>query len=294
MKIDAPGIYEMTAADYHALELPQPALSASIIKILLNQSPKHAWYAHPALNPSVQRTNKQMFDDGEGAHALFLEGRDNIVVIEAENYRTNAAKELRDQAYADGQTPMLRKDYDDAIAMCDEAHKQLAECSELMGYTLAGGKSEQTIVCQIEGVWCKGRIDHHENDFTFLLDYKTSSASAEPRAATRRILDQQSGDIQSAFYRLLVCTVTGKTPEFFFMPQENEPPYACSIIRATPGYLTLGESKVHTALAMWKQCLATNNWPGYSGHAYLPELTPWVERSWLEQLSEGEYVKTEN
>ena len=69
----APGIHQMTADSYFALETPTPALSSSIARKLLGYSPLHAWYAHPVLNPGGEREEKEAYDIGTAAHALLLD-----------------------------------------------------------------------------------------------------------------------------------------------------------------------------------------------------------------------------
>jgi hypothetical protein len=46
------GIHDTTAVDYHADPCPEPSLSAHIAALLCARSPRHAWAAHPKLNPT--------------------------------------------------------------------------------------------------------------------------------------------------------------------------------------------------------------------------------------------------
>ena len=39
-------------AEYHADPAPEPSLSRSLAHTLLTRSPRHAWQAHPRLNPA--------------------------------------------------------------------------------------------------------------------------------------------------------------------------------------------------------------------------------------------------
>ena len=79
----------MTAYTDYMREGDTPALSSTIAKILLTQSPYHAWCAHPALNPDYVEQQKDEFDYGKAAHALFLERReDGLAVVEADDWRT--------------------------------------------------------------------------------------------------------------------------------------------------------------------------------------------------------------
>ena len=53
-----PGIYGMSEDCYHADPADAPSLSASIAKILIAETPLHAWTAHPKLNPNFVREEK--------------------------------------------------------------------------------------------------------------------------------------------------------------------------------------------------------------------------------------------
>jgi hypothetical protein len=79
-----PGIYtDMTAADYHADPCPNPSLTQSVAKVLLQRSPLHAWHAHPRLNPDYQHDDATKFDIGNIAHKMLLGRGKEIVVLEA-------------------------------------------------------------------------------------------------------------------------------------------------------------------------------------------------------------------
>lgn len=72
----------MSAEAYHQDPAPQPSLSSSIAKILLDQSPRHAWLAHPKLNPNYVAEEDSRFDIGTAAHVMMLE-RDSSRIVGA-------------------------------------------------------------------------------------------------------------------------------------------------------------------------------------------------------------------
>ena len=45
---------DISAEAYHADPAPEPSLSSSVAKILVNLSPAHARIAHPRLNPDYR------------------------------------------------------------------------------------------------------------------------------------------------------------------------------------------------------------------------------------------------
>src|SRR5262245_29477228 len=122
------GIHAISPAQYHADPCPAPSLSSSIAKMLCLESAAHAQYAHPRLNPAGAGDDAdERFDIGTAAHALLLEGTTAIAVIDAKDYRTNAAKDARDAAYAAGLTPLLKARWTDVQAMVAAARAQRSE-----------------------------------------------------------------------------------------------------------------------------------------------------------------------
>jgi hypothetical protein len=261
-----PGIFNLPAEAYHADPAPTPSLSCSIAKILVEQSPLHAWQAHPRLNPGFEREEDSRFDLGSAAHMMLLEKReDGIVVVNADDWRTKAAKEARDAARANGQLPVLERHYGDIVAMVESAKAYLAG-TELAGI-LETGIAESTIMWQENDVWYRCRPDVITPHV--ILDYK-STASAEPEFITRQI-GRMGYDIQESFYKRGVKAATGADKPFVFLFQEVTKPYACSLVGLSAAYQELGRMKTKRAIATWERCLKANDWPGYASHIIYAE-----------------------
>jgi hypothetical protein len=120
-----PGIYTMPESQYHADPCLRPSLSNSIIKVLTTKSPRHAWFAHPRLNPQHQRNESAEFDVGRAGHAWLLEGRDICVVVDANDWRTKAAQAARDDAAQVGKVALLTRQYESLSAMVATARNYL-------------------------------------------------------------------------------------------------------------------------------------------------------------------------
>lgn len=266
-----PGIHPLPAAQYHADPCPVPSLSNSIANVLLTQSPLHAWYQHPRLNPTYQPEESSRFDLGSAAHMMLLERRtDRIVIVNADDWRTKAAKEARDNARANGQTPVLPHQFDAMRAMNSSA-QAFMETTELAGI-LEIGSPEQTVIWQENDIWCRCRPDLLSADKRVCFDYKTSE-SAQPEFVSRQI--QRMGyDIQSQFYTRGLASV-GFDVTFVFLFQEIHEPYCCSLISLSNAYMEVGKSKVERAIRLWTQCTETNRWPAYSNQILYCEPRPW-------------------
>lgn len=288
-----PGIYQgIPSATYHADPCDAPSLSNSLAKIILMQSPAHAWQAHPKLNPAAEKEEKTAFDLGSAAHALLLEGDDRMTVINADSYRTKLAQELRDAAREAGKFPILEKDYDAVYEMANVAHDAIRRCDDLGGLTLKHGNAEQTIIWTDGGIYCRARPDWLSEDRKVMLDYKSTATSANPEEWQRTMLNGW-GDLQPAFY-LEGNTATGGAEDavFIWLVQEVTAPFACSFIGVAPELLELGRAKAAKAKAIWRECIQSGNWPGYPSriHWLTPPawaLSKWEERSGAELPETG-------
>ena len=278
-EIATPGIYPLGAEEYHTDPCPAPSLSASIAHILLSQSPLHAWFAHPRLNPGYAHEEKEIFDRGTAAHAYLLQGEPGFEIIEADDWRTKAAKEARAEARLAGKVPLLAKHWDAVVAMTDTANVQLDAFGD-RPRPFDDGKPEQSLIWQDDGIWCRARADWLHDDYRTIDDYKSTGASAHPDVWTRGPLFA-GADIQAAFYLRGLKALTGHDAQFRFVVQENFAPYALSVIGLDPAVLMLAEKKVRLALELWRRCLESNRWPGYPTVTCWAELPPWEEARWL-------------
>ncbi len=243
---------------YHADPTPGIALSNGIIKPLLQQSPYHAALQHPKLNPDCPRDDDTKFDLGTAAHALLLEGTDRCVVIEADDYRTKAAREERDLAYADGKTPLLRAQYDAAKVMVQRARDYL-DRSELAGI-LAAGKPEQSLFWQQDGLWFKGRCDWLTHDRSVVLDYKTTGL---PPGKWQRAMIEHGYDTQSTLYPKGLSALGHQNTRFVFLVQETSEPFHCYLVEPAASLIELADMKIRRAARIWAECLRRNSWPSY-------------------------------
>jgi hypothetical protein len=296
------GIYRFTEDQYHGDPCPTASLSASLAKVMLNQSPRHAWLAHPKLNPDFETEEKTKFDFGTVAHMLLLgEGRE-VEVLNFDNFMTKAAKEARDTARAMGKTPILGKDFERAEAMHKAAIAQLAaidDCHD--AFTAGHGQAEATLAWEefdIDGanpVWCRSKLDwkaeqrptgHH-----IIYDYKTSGADVSPQGIARHLFDMQY-EIPAAMYERGLEAIHGDAAGKIimrFVVQETEAPYLLQVAEMDAGGMTIGRKKVSYAIQLWRRCLMENNFPGYPTRIVSAEMPAYLEDKWLRrELSEDD------
>ena len=277
------GIYTLAADAYHADPCDTPSLSASIARILCVDTPIHAWTQHPRLNPDYQPEEAEKFDIGTAAHALLLQGDEIAEVLEFTDWRTNAAKDARDEARANGRLPLLAKNWQQVRRMVEAARIQL-QGVDANPVPFTGGQPEQTLVWTDQGAHCRARLDWLRDDRAAIDDYKTTSrpGGANPEAWSRSLFNM-GYDVQAAFYLRGVHQLTGAEPDWRWVVQETAPPYALSVVSLTPAARELADAKVEYALKTWRDCLAANVWPGYPTQVCYAELPGWEEARWLEK-----------
>lgn len=278
------GVFQIPAALYHADPCPEPSLSASIIKLICLDSPAHAWAAHPRLNPQFAQENGEHFDIGTAAHAVLLEGEAAVQIIDAPDWRTNAAKASREMARIDGRVPLLAKTWADVQLMVKAARVQLKRHKDGGAEMFTQGDPERTLIWQedVDGdtIWCRARLDWLRPGA--IDDFKTTSASANPDAWTRAMFNS-GGDIQVAWYLRGFKALTGEDVTFRFAVQETYLPFALSVIGLGPDALILAEKKVLYALDVWRRSVKKKDWMGYPRRTCYATLPQWHEAWWLEK-----------
>lgn len=294
-----PGLYNISSEDYHADKGPPvPSLAAGIADSLVNQTPLHAWTRHRRLNPNYIDDSDPKFDTGTAAHALLLEGLDHMVIVPFDDWRTKAAKEQRDLARAEGKIAVLPHQGNKVQKMVEAAKKAWAKCEDLAGYQLEDGKSEQsmfweeTYISQQDTVdlpiWLRCRPDWLSADRRIMLDAKFTDTDVSPEAFSNQII-RMAYDLRASFY-LRGNQALGGDPEakYLFLVQEARPPYATCFIGMSPAYVALGNEKVETAIAIWRQCMTSGKWPGYPARIHWAEPPTWA----LSQWEEKQYTET--
>lgn len=290
--ISEPGIYSISAEEYHRDCCEKPSLSATIAKMLCDDSPLHARTAHVRLNPAAPTEEEvDHLNIGTAAHALLLEGLAVAEVLDFPDWRTKAAREARDAAREAGKVPLLTKHWGAVLAMATSARAQLSRHRASDMFT--DGKPEQVIVWKEGDVWCRARLDWLHDSLLNIDDYKTTGATANPEVISRTLF-QNGWDIQAAFYLRGLQAIRAHTmdvaefrnsrlPDFRFAVQETYPPYALSVVALGPDALMLAEKRVTYALDKWHECLRTDTWPGYITDVAYASLPAHLEARWLEK-----------
>jgi len=272
------GRHIISFEEYLADPCPIPSLSRSVIKDLVSKTPRHAYWNHPKLNKEYKpEESEKKFDIGTAAHSVFLQGDNIAVCLNFDDWKTKKAREARDDARSNGLIPLLPEQYDNVLAMVEVGRKALKN-SEL-AIDIKDGDSEVTYIWKDGETFCRIRPDWISKDRIVILDYKTSSQSAEPEQFSKTVVNY-GYDIQDAFYKRGVRNIEGTEPSFIFMAQEVEPPHLCSFIELDMQFQDMGEQKVKRGLHLWRECMKSGKWPGYSEGIYTIEPPAYSLAAW--------------
>lgn len=290
--VTKPGLYAIDEADYHADRLCEmPSLSSTLARVIINETPLHAWYGHPRLNEAHEESSSGTMDVGKAHHAMLLGSGRDVGICDYKDWKTNAAKAERDAVRESGLTPILKKDFLQAEKLVALARRQVANFSELPDLLGRATIFEHAAVWKEKGFWCRALMDivRIYPDFVAIVDFKSTERSASPSILKRQVF-QMGYDVQMAFYRrgvrriLALLGVDKKLPvRCFMMVQERAGPGALSITELDEDVLTLADKKVVASLALWKTCLERNEWPAYPPFVSTITLPPYIERDWLER-----------
>jgi len=279
------GFHVVSASDYHADKLAdKPALSSSVAQILMRESARKAWFSHPRLNPAFKESRDDKFDIGTAAHAALLEGGiDKLVSVEADDWRTNKAKEEREAARAAGKTALLSRQIAGVAAMVAAAEAFIKD-SEIAA-SWQDAESELTGLAYDEGVILKARFDRITTDRKVIFDYKTTT-DVEPEAFSRQIV-RMGYHWQDAFYRCVAELLGSEQPKFVFLAQSVEAPHECSLHGCDPALREIADADVERAIVLWRRCMEKNDWPSYGGRIHWAMPTVWQMTEYEHRLQEA-------
>jgi hypothetical protein len=267
MSVTEPGVYEIPSSEYHA----HPALSSSGARRLLAPScpALFKWERDHGQPP------KRVFDFGHAAHKMVLGDGPELVVVDADDWRTNAAKETRDQAYAEGKVPLLPAEFDTVQRMAAEQRRHPA------AFERGSGKPEQSLFAEHAetGVMLRARIDWlpaPTDGRMTLVDYKTT-ISAEPAAFSRSVA--KYGYYQQAAWYLDLVHSLGIASDvaFRFIAQEKVAPYLVTVFELDEYALRIGRKRNREAIEVFADCMARGEWPSYANEVCTLSLPAWMD-----------------
>jgi hypothetical protein len=286
MSILHPGIhFDVPSADYFADPAPEPSLTQSIAKILLDESAAHARLAHPRLAPSRaedEPTEKYVAAQaiGNAAHKLLIGRGKELALADFEDWKKKDAQAFKAAAYLAGLTPILSKHYDRAQEMAKAARVQL----DAIGWTDAfkEGNGETVVIAKDGDTYLRSMIDWYI-DPTLCYDLKTSGGSLAPHVIGRAA-ESAGWHVQAAMQERILDILHPESAgrhRWRFVAQENWEPWAIVAVKLDEHWLTMGRKALDMAIGIWRQCMASGQWPAYPPIPITPEFPGYKEAAWL-------------
>jgi hypothetical protein len=276
------GIYFGVPADvYHSDPCPEPSLSHSIARTIAGRSAKHAWQIHPRLNGEYRRgAPTQEMQDGSCIHAYVLGGHEDLIItVDAEDWRTKAAQEIRDTALAEGKIAVLKRRIPGLQAAGEAACKALKE-HEDSSEIFALAEKEATVIWQEGGIYCRSRVDLLPNDpAATVYDFKFTTKSAAPADYEKTVWSTLA--TQAVFYsRGLEAARQVRPRGFKFIACEMSPPYGAAVFEIGNDLWAYAEDQIETAIIQWATSIESGSWRSYPRRTVTVGLPGWLANRW--------------
>lgn len=266
-KIDRPGVWDLTMAQYHGDICAGPSISSSGLRTIWAQSAAHYFYTSPYNPTAPEPEERPHFSLGRAAHHLLFLGRkgfdEEFVTRPSQwrDWRTKEAQLWREAALADGKTVITDAELEHITGMARSlAAHPLVKAGILDGYV------ERSLIWRDRdtGAWLKSRPDCIPGSGLDVADLKTTTSVATEDL--RRTLGAYGYHAQGALVGMAFREVLQREMQSFSLVfVEKTPPYCVRVVTVKPDDLERGEKQIRAAAATFAECCATGRWPGPGG-----------------------------
>lgn len=282
--------YDMHHEIYHNDPCDNPSLSNSIIRPLLDCSPYHAWALHPKLGKEdsflsqmKKPISSEAMDFGSVIHAMILGKGEQIVPIDALDFKSSRARKEKEEALANGQIPILVHKLEKLYLLSQNFLDQMKE-NPLCEDFFKEGHSEVSLLWEEKGINCRARIDRLPKDKNSpIYDIKTTSLKDESWAYQL----QNKNRTQSEFYKKGISKILKETrPSMRFIICHLDFPFRISIFELSEDLILLAKAECKKAIEIWGDCIKNNKWDDFSNEIKTIRSTPWIEAKYEEKYGE--------
>jgi PDDEXK-like domain of unknown function (DUF3799) len=294
-----PGIHVgMVNSDYHR----DPVIERSVSSTLLRKmSPPDGCAATGRHYLDHGDEPKGFYDLGSAVHTGVLGVGEEIVEVDADSWRTAAARDERDAIRAAGKLPLLARSPNDHPSEVEivEAMVAAVRVHEITGPLFEPG----TFTAEIVIVWrdpstrvmCRAMLDAvpHYNRRMIIVDLKTTARGVDPGSISR-LIAQHGYHQQLAFYRA-GARALGHTGvlvpppdaiDVYIVFVSTQPPHLITVRPIGERSLNWGDRLNRAALRLYAKCRETERWPGHDDYHHLGALPPIEIPRWAEYVYE--------
>lgn len=278
---------------YYANKLtPQPAISNSGMAILLNETPLDFAYQDAAINPEPELIEKAKATAaqrrGDVVHQLALGKGRGYAIGEFNDWRTKAAQAFKEEADAQGLTPVLAHKFEEAEVMAAVLREKIERTLEGAAY-----ETEVAVLWQEETqfgpVWCRGLLDVWCEDLGVILDPKVSAMLYNGKVEKHFL--NMGWDRQAALYSHGVGKVlphlAGRV-SFADLMIKPEPPFTSRLVAPDKAWEYSSIKEAQRAIEIFAECLYSGRWKGFGDKVERISMPAWEsKRREAVELGEG-------
>jgi PDDEXK-like uncharacterized protein DUF3799 len=287
IQITLPGVYEISAAEYHDPAVTGDWVSNSDLRGMTAPNCPAKWRYN---RDHGVRGTSDAFAFGHAWHARVLGKGEDIAVrpVVWDSWRTNAAKAWRAEQEAAGRSVILPEDWQMVEAMAAAIHDR-PRAHELLSQP---GRPEVAMfwVDPETGVKRRALVDYLPSDrpdgFGTLdvVDIKSCDSASPDDRMEKKIYDygyhRQGTTIADGAMALgLADNVT-----VWFIFQEKSAPYIVQEVELDGQAQRIGRIENHEALLLYKQCIETGVWPSYADGPVTVGVPGWIANRFDDEM----------
>jgi exodeoxyribonuclease VIII len=151
------------------------------------------------------------------------------------------------------------------------------------------GGCEATIVWDMEGERCRGRLDKYiprnEQLPPVIIDLKKCRLGHARTDLFEKAIVDYNYDMKAAWYVDGVTALTNDQPVFIWIAVEDTYPYGINVIQADKETILVGRLRYRELLGTYLRAKALNQWDGYTKEIVTGGLPAWMKIRYLGSLT---------
>lgn len=258
--------------------IDQPAISQSGMKILAGPKPETPLdfaFQDSFLNPDAERLQDTVAQRrGDVVHQLTLGKGRGFAVGDFKDWRTKEAQTFKENAIADGLTPIKRTDFEEAEVVAEVMRELIKEVLDGADYQTEVAFLYQEMTPS-GPVWVRGLMDVWCPERAIILDPK-STAQLYDGTIDRHMTDM-GWDLQGALYPHAVGMIDPKLAgrvRFFDIMVKPKPPFTSRVVGVDKFVEATSVGICLEAMRIFGECVYSGRWPGFE-KIYYPQLPVW-------------------
>jgi len=199
-------------------------------------------------------------------HAAILGDTDQLAIIDADNFRTKAAKEAKAEAEANGKIPVTAPQYSKLEPGSARIRQELKRFGIIFDGAIEDRLEWEEETTTGATVQCSGVLDHWCG--SGICDLKTGSEPVSVHKAIQ-LISSSHALLQDAAYKSALQAVHGIEPErneFIFAFVQTQEPFSVTPVTLGGDFRELSALRWQRAVDRWSACLSKGTdrkyWPG--------------------------------